>query len=64
MKQKYKPLFEPFNIGNVEIKNKFCMAPMGTLAQTDETNSYTPDAVDYFEERARGGVGLIITGAN
>lgn len=64
MKQKYKPLFEPFNIGHVEIKNKFCMAPMGTLAQTDETNSYTPDAVDYFEERARGGVGLIITGAN
>ncbi|MGM0216581.1 FAD-dependent oxidoreductase [Enterococcus sp. AZ109] len=64
MKPKYKPLFEPFKIGKVEIKNKFCMAPMGTLAQTDETNSYTPDAVEYFEERARGGVGLIITGAN
>ncbi|MDR0921760.1 MAG: FAD-dependent oxidoreductase [Lactobacillales bacterium] len=64
MKQKYKPLFEPFKIGNVEVKNKFCMVAMGTLAQVDETNSYTPNAVDYFEERARGGVGLIITGAN
>ncbi len=64
MKLKHKPLFQPFKIGNVEIKNKFCMAPMGTLSQTDETNSYTPDAVDYFAERARGGVGLIITGAN
>lgn len=64
MEKKHKPLFEPFSIGNVEIKNKFCMAPMGTLAHTDETNSYTPDAVDYFTERAKGGVGLIITGAN
>lgn len=64
MEQKYRPLFEPFNIGKVEIKNKFCMAPMGTLAHVDEMNVYTPDAVEYFVERAKGGVGLIITGAN
>lgn len=64
MTTKYQALFEPFTIGNTKIKNKYFMAPMGTLSNVDEQNAYTPDAVDYFAERARGGVGLIITGAN
>jgi 2-enoate reductase len=37
---------------------------MGTLSHSDSQNAYTPDAVEYYSERARGGVGLIITGAN
>jgi len=64
MKPEHRPLFEPFHIGKVAIKNKFCMVPMGTLSHCDPMNAYTPDAVEYFVERARGGVGLIITGAN
>ena len=28
---KYKELFTPVKIGNVEIKNRFAMAPMGPL---------------------------------
>lgn len=64
MNQKYKPLFEPFQIGKVEIKNKFLMAPLGTLPECDANNAYTRDAVEYFARRARGGVGAIITGAN
>ena len=64
MNPNHKSLFEPFKIGNVEIKNKFCMAPMGTLSHTDEMNAYTRDAVDYYSQRAKGGLGLIITGAN
>lgn len=64
MATNYPALFEPFKIGSVEIKNKYFMAPMGTLSNVDEQNAYTPDAVEYFARRARGGVGLIITGAN
>lgn len=61
---KHEPLFEPFHIGKVEIKNKFCMAPLGTLAQSDAQGAYTQDAIEYYAQRARGGVGLIFTGIN
>lgn len=64
MKNSFKPLFEPMKIGNVEIKNKFFMAPMATTVMSDENQCYTPQSVEYYVERAKGGVGLIITGAN
>ncbi|MEG0249615.1 MAG: FAD-dependent oxidoreductase [Peptostreptococcus sp.] len=64
MKKKYQSLFETFNIGNVEIKNKFFMAPMATIIDVDENYCYTNQSVDYYVRRAQGGVGLIVTGAN
>lgn len=64
MKEKYEPLFEPMKIGSVEVKNKFFMPPMATLCDVDENYCYTNQSVQYYEERAKGGVGLIITGAN
>lgn len=38
------------------------MAPMGTTGEAD--GAYNMNAINYFEERAKGGAGLIITGAN
>lgn len=38
------------------------MGPMGTTGEAD--GAYTMDGIYYFEERARGGASLIITGAN
>ncbi len=64
MDKKYEPLFEPFTIGKVQVKNKFFMAPMGTLCEVDENGAYTNRSIQYHVERAKGGVGLIITGAN
>lgn len=64
MQDKFKPLFEPIKIGKVEIKNKFFMAPMATTVQCDENASYTNQSIEYFVQRAKGGTGLIITGAN
>lgn len=64
MKDDYKILFEPMQIGQVEVKNKFFMAPMATIVQTDQDYCYTAQSTDYYVERAKGGVGLIITGAN
>lgn len=64
MNKKYSPLFEPFRIGNVEIKNKFFMAPMATTIDVDENYCYTPQSSDYYVKRAQGGIGLIVTGAN
>lgn len=64
MDKKYKALFEPFKINNLEIKNKFFMAPMATPATSDVHGAYTYDSMEYYVQRAKGGVGLIITGAN
>lgn len=55
-------LFEKGQIGNMKLKNRVIMAPMGTKPESD--GSYTPSCINYFEERAKGGAGLIITGAN
>ncbi|OHD66343.1 MAG: hypothetical protein A2176_07625 [Spirochaetes bacterium RBG_13_51_14] len=52
-------LFSPLKIGTMEIKNRIAMAPMATdFAEGDGT--VTRRCIDYYEARARGGVGLII----
>ena len=50
MKNIYEPLFEPLIIGNVEIKNKFFMAPMATIVDVDENYCYTQQSIDYYVE--------------
>jgi 2,4-dienoyl-CoA reductase-like NADH-dependent reductase (Old Yellow Enzyme family)/thioredoxin reductase len=55
-----KKLFEPGRIGKLELKNRIVMAPMGTDSY-DAEGYVTDRAVNYYAERARGGVGLIIT---
>jgi 7beta-hydroxy-3-oxochol-24-oyl-CoA 4-desaturase len=52
-------LFSPIRIGSMELKNRMVMAPMATdFANPDGTPSQR--MLDYYEARARGGVGLII----
>lgn len=64
MSKKYEVLFSPVKIGNVEVKNRIAMMPMGVfsprLMGTD--GAYTKDGADYYIERAKGGTGLIVTG--
>ncbi|WP_018963737.1 FAD-dependent oxidoreductase [Coprothermobacter platensis] len=60
--QQYQKLFEPIKIGNVEIKNKIAMAPMGIIGLNTERCGFSKRAQDYYVERAKGGTGLIITG--
>ena len=59
---KYEKLFAPIKIGNVNIKNRFAMAPMGPLGLADTDGGFNQRGIDYYVERARGGTGLIITG--
>jgi 2,4-dienoyl-CoA reductase-like NADH-dependent reductase (Old Yellow Enzyme family) len=57
----FKKLFEPVKIGPVEIKNRIVMAPMMThMANAD--GSVSEHELCYYAARAKGGVGLIITG--
>ena len=56
----YSKLFSPIKIGNVEIKNRICMAPMlMDFGQFDGRT--TEQLMNYYEERAKGGTGLIVT---
>lgn len=57
----YPKLFEPVKLGQVTLKNRIAMAPMGIVGLTNADGSLTQRAIDYYVERARGGVGLIIT---
>ena len=57
-------LLEPIKIGPVEIKNRVAMAPMGIVGLVNADGSLNARGIDYYIERARGGVGLIITGVH
>ncbi len=55
----YSTLFTPMKIGNCEIKNRVVMPSMHIgLANFDGTLS--EELINYYEERAKGGVGLIV----
>lgn len=59
----YPSLFQPGKIGAVELKNRLIMAPMGIGALVGLDGLFSERAIDYYEARAEGGVGLIITNA-
>lgn len=55
-------LQQPGSIGGLRLKNRVVMAPMGTNYSTTDGLSTARD-VAYYAERARGGVGAIMTEA-
>jgi len=64
MDAKYEALFTPWKIGNVEIKNRIVLCPMGgtSLFGWMEPNHFDKEAANFFLERAQNNVGLIIPG--
>ncbi len=66
MDSKYEALFTPWKIGNVEIKNRIVMCPMGgtSLFGWFELGGchFDKEAAKLFLERANNNVGLIIPG--
>lgn len=64
MDKKYSPLFTPWKIRDVEIKNRIVLCPMGgtSLFGWMEPNHFDKEAANFFLERARNNVGLIIPG--
>ncbi len=55
-------LFSEGQIGNIEIKNRIVMLPMARQFQ-GFNGEVTQKTIDYYAERAKGGVGLIILGS-
>jgi 2,4-dienoyl-CoA reductase-like NADH-dependent reductase (Old Yellow Enzyme family)/thioredoxin reductase len=55
---RYKPLFSPFRIGNLELKNRIVMPPMATNF-AGEDGSVNDRHIAYYVRRIKGGVGYI-----
>jgi 2,4-dienoyl-CoA reductase-like NADH-dependent reductase (Old Yellow Enzyme family)/thioredoxin reductase len=56
---RFKKIFEPASIGQMKLKNRIVMPPMGT-DYAEAGGAVTQRMLDYYEARARGGTGLII----
>lgn len=49
-------VLEPIKVGNLELKNRFVMVPMGA-----ELGNFDPRTVDYYVTRAKGGASMVMT---
>lgn len=56
----YKHIFQPITVNGVTIKNRLCMAALSLVYSPD--GYMNPRLHDFYMERARGGVGLIVLG--
>jgi 2,4-dienoyl-CoA reductase-like NADH-dependent reductase (Old Yellow Enzyme family)/thioredoxin reductase len=55
----FPKIFEPAFLGPLEVRNRLIMAPMGSRL-ANENGGVSPWQIDYYAERAKGGVGAII----
>ena len=59
---RFNHLFQPIKIGRMELKNRIVMPSMLTCCAS-RGGKVTSRLKNYYEARAKGGVGLIILGA-
>ncbi|SMD11463.1 2-enoate reductase [Desulfocicer vacuolatum DSM 3385] len=56
----FNVLFQPQMLGKIKLKNRIAMAPMGVEYMTEADGTLNRRVVDYYLERARNGVGMLI----
>lgn len=59
MERRYPLLLQPGRMGSIEVDNRVIMAPMGTL-NADENGFVTDRTLKFYQEQARGRMGMII----
>ena len=59
----YSILWQPIDINGVRIRNRISMSGMGTFTPMLNEQLETESGLRYYEERAKGGIGLMHTGA-
>jgi len=62
MKEHYKALFEPIEIGNMLVPNRICHVPTD-IGMSYATGEASDRDVHHHSQIAKGGVGLVIVGA-
>ena len=64
MSYQYTPLLQPLQLSKkLTIKNRYCVGPLTLPSLHGPHGEFSPDGLAYFEERAKGGFGLLYTGA-
>lgn len=58
----YSKLWEPVKINGMTLRNRIVMSPMGTYTPMQD-GTESEEGMRYYEERAKGGAGMIMTGA-
>ncbi len=58
----YDHLFSPIQVNAIKIKNRIVMGPMGNVGVAEETGRPSNKMIQYYTDRAKGGVGLITSG--
>ncbi|WP_416175629.1 2,4-dienoyl-CoA reductase [Clostridium sp.] len=59
MDNKNTPLAQPFKVGNLTAKNRFCIQPM-ECCDGDEKGIFTEDSLERYENLFAGGAGVIV----
>ena len=59
----YAPLLQPLQIGKLTIPNRFCAGPLTLPSVHGPFGEFSQYGLAYYEARAKGGFGLIFTGA-
>lgn len=64
MQKQYEPLFQPMMVNQLELKNRFILEPMEGTSMIDTLFGvkFQPGVRDYYLERAKAGIGLMIPG--
>lgn len=58
-----KMIFEPIEINGMVLKNRIGLAPLLNMPDVQTTFTITEKTIKWFEARAKGGAGFIMTGA-
>ncbi|HEY5561494.1 MAG TPA: hypothetical protein VIK72_06995 [Clostridiaceae bacterium] len=53
----FEKIFEQGSIGKCKLKNRIIMAPMGNTNMADPIGRPLTKMIEYFTERAKGGLG-------
>ena len=56
-------LFQKGQIGSLLLKNRVIMSPMNVGGNNESDGCLSQRGINYFVERAKGGTGMIVTGA-
>ena len=54
------PLLQPFKLGPITLRNAIIMSPL-TRSRSVPTNVPNKVNLEYYQQRAEGGAGLIVT---